>query len=186
MRHGKQLLTPTLAAGAGILMMAGALAAQEPAKAAAQQPACSATIAPQALKVQKDAFQLRAALTQSIGDVSAVSVQEEGSGVQVALAPADQASGQAAASATEPASKPAAAPASDAAAHAAAKSNANPVAAQPAAPAAANADEHAPQVVWLSLNSSVAKPGDYTVQLQGANGTCTGKVSITGADAGSN
>lgn len=168
---------PLLAAGAAVLMLAGTLAAQQPTKAAAQEATCTAAIAPQSLKVQKDAFQLRAALSQSIGDVSAVSVQEQGSGVQVALAAgAHQAdAAQAGTSGMKPAS--------DAAAHQdqAGKSDAAPASAQPAAPAAA---DHGPQVVWLSLNSSVAKPGDYTVQLQGSKGACSGKVTITATDQG--
>lgn len=175
---GRRLLAPGIAAGAGILMVAGGVLAQQPTatRAAAQATRCTAAIAPQALKVQKGAVQLRAALSQAIGSVSDVSVQEQGSGVQVAVAPATAGSAERAgeASASHGSS---ARPASNAAAPATAG---KPVTGQPAAPEPAASDA-APQVVWLSLDASVAKPGAYMLQLQGAKGTCSGKVTIAAA-----
>lgn len=178
----KQLLAPALAAGAGIFMLAGSLAAQQPTSTAAEAPTCTATFAPQTLKTQKDPFQLRAALSQQIGEVSAVSVQEQGSGVQVALAQPGAAN--AAQAAAEPATEEATQPAPVQPPTASDASKTPTAEAQPAAPAA-DAAASAAQVVWLNLDASVAKAGAYTVQIQGANGTCSGQITIGAPDQGS-
>lgn len=167
----KTLLTPVL--GVAALLVSGSLAAQQPAAAAEQAPTCKATITPQALKVQQDAFQLKVALNQAIGDPSAVGIQEENSGVQVAITqPKDEMKTEAA---TEEASTPTPP-----------DLPANPQKANEAQAAAPDAAAEKPaQVVWLTLDAQAAQPGDYTIQLQGSEGTCSGTVSIA-AGSGSN
>ncbi len=162
----KRFLTPVL--GAAALLVSGSLAAQEPTAAAEAAPACTATITPQALKVQDQAFHLQVALPQQIGEPSAVTIQEEGSGVVVALAQPkteDEAEAK-----TEAATEEAPTPTPP-------DLPANPENAQPT--------EEPAQVLFIDLNASAAQPGAYTVQLQGPQGTCTGQVTIA-AGSGSN
>ncbi len=122
---------------------------------------CTLALTPQALKVQADPFQVKAVLSQAIGQVGAATIQEENSGLEVAMA----SPGAAEAAATPvpgPTAKPSAQPA-------------------PAAPAAAPAAAAATQAVQLTLNTAAAKAGDWTIAVRGENGTCTGRIHVDAA-----
>ncbi len=158
-----------LGVAAAALAFVGPLSAQEKTQTK-QMPAaseCTVALTPAALKVQADPFQVKAVLSQAIGSVGAATI-EESSGVQIAIAAAgDAAQPQAAAPAPAPKGKSA---------------GKQPAASGPtaqSAPAAASSD--AAQAVQLMLNTASAKPGDWTVSLNGDKGTCTGKLHV---DAG--
>ncbi len=173
----KHLLAPALIAGVGIFALGAPASAQQTTPATPEPATCKATIAPQALQAQTDPFQLRVALTQDIGDVSAATIQEENSGLQVSVKKADEdAAEDVQEGAAEPATEESPEPTPVTEPQTTPATPATP-APKPAAPAADAAAAPA-QVVWLNLNASVAQPGDYTLQLTGANGTCQGTVSI--------
>ncbi len=140
--------------------------APTPAAAPAAVPAasaCTLTLDPQSLKPQADAFHVRATLSQSIGDAMSANIQEPNSGIDVSLMPAG-----ASANAKGPSAK---------------KGKKGAAAAQ-AAPATGSADASMGQVVDLRLATGAAKAGDYTVDLKGATGSCSGKITLEGAAAG--
>ena len=172
MKNRRQALA--LFAAASALALAGPAAAQNAAPARAQASACTVTFAPQAVAVQADPFQLAATPSQAIGAVSAASIQEKASGLQVALAPSTEV-------------KPAATPSGASSDAAVATKPAAVPAQQPAPPAPATTAQAAPvaapaaQALNLSLNTAAAKPGDWTVSLQGASGSCTGKIHVDAA-----
>jgi hypothetical protein len=155
-----------VAAFAGALALVAPAAAQNAPAASSQASACTLSLAPAAVAVQGDPFRLAATPSQPIGAVNAASIQEKASGLQIALA-----------AATEPAAAPSGA-SSDAAS---AQKPAAP--AQQSAPATAQSGAAAPvvQALNLSLNTSAARAGDWTVSLKGASGTCTGKIHVDAA-----
>ncbi len=144
------------------LAVAYPVAAQQKVEAK-QVPAaseCTLALTPQALKVQADPFQVKAVMSQAIGQVGAATIQEENSGLEVAMA----------AGAAEAAATPAPGPT--------AKPSTQPA---PAAPAAAPAAAAATQALQLTLNTAAAKPGDWTIAVRGENGTCTGRIHVDAA-----
>ncbi len=167
-----QLRTEGLRAGLAVvalLVAATAVAAQDPTPAPAptptptpaaaptaapEAPACAVTLDPAMFKPQADAFQVKATLSQSIGDAMGAEIQEPNSGIDVSIVPATAAG----------------------AAHAAKKKGAKKPAAQ-AAPAG-DVSAAAGQVVNLRLATGAAKAGDYTLNLKGASGSCSGKIHL--------
>ncbi len=158
-----------VAVAAVMLAGASAVSAQEntqaPAPAAAPAAStCTVTLDPQTFKPQADPMQVKATLSQSIGDAVAAEIQEPNSGIDVTLVPAMNAAAQAGPSAQAP------------------KKHGNKPAAAQAAPAA-GASAVAGQVVSLRFATGTAKAGDYTLALKGATGSCTGKITLEGGEA---
>jgi len=150
-----------LGAVAALAFVSPATAQQTPSKAMpAAESACTVALTPQSLKVQADPFEVKGILSQAIGTVSSASIKEQDSGIEVAVTPASDA-GEPQVSSPKP---PAAAKPADAAQ------------AAPAAPAA-----EAWHALQLTLKTATAKPGDWTLAIEGANGMCTGKLHV---DAG--
>lgn len=136
------------------------VAAQQKVESKEAASACTLALTPQALKVQADPFQVKAVLSQAIGQIGAATIQEENSGLQVTMAPAEGAE------AAQPQTPAPAAPS--------AKPSAQPAPAGPAAAAPAAAS----QAIQLTLNAATAKPGDWTIAVRGENGTCTGRIHV--------
>ncbi len=159
-----------VAVAAALLAGASVVSAQEntqaPAPAAAPAAsACTLTLDPQSLKPQADPLQVKATLSQSIGDAVAAEIQEPNSGIDVSLVPAMSA-GRAGPSAQAPK-----------------KRGSKPAAGAQTAPAPAADASASGQVVNLRLTTGAAKAGDYTLALKGATGSCSGKITLEGADA---
>ena len=163
--------------GVALVVASPLLAQGQPQAKAMPAAACTVALTPEALKVQADPFQVKAVLSQAIGAVAAAKIQEENSGIDIALGAAP------APGAAAPAQPPAAAPAGARPPAAGPSSAAQPapVAAAAAAPAPA-ADAASPgQALDLLFSTATARPGNWTLTLEGANGTCSGKVHVDAA-----
>ncbi|MBX6365444.1 MAG: hypothetical protein IRZ00_16360 [Gemmatimonadetes bacterium] len=157
-----------LATAVAALVFVGASVAhaQEPAKASPAEPqVCKITLDPASAPVQAEPVQVKASLSQAIGAGVVAAIQEEGSGLEVALAGPD-AAGKSAVTTPNPAGPAPKEPAVEKPA----SSTALP------APTAGAAGES----VALTLNTQAAKPGEYTLTLKGESGTCTGKLTVEG------
>ncbi len=159
-----------VAVAAALLAGASAVSAQqtEATPAAPAASACTLTLDPQSFKPQADPMQVKATLSQSIGDAMAAEIQEPNSGIDVSLVPAGNASA---------AAGPSAAPVKKG------RGKQKAAGAQTAPAPSADAGAASGQVVSLRLATSAAKAGDYTVALKGASGSCTGKITLEGAEA---
>ncbi|HET9983605.1 MAG TPA: hypothetical protein VFQ38_08455 [Longimicrobiales bacterium] len=149
----------------------GTAGAQEPTKATptpADAQVCTVKLDPQAVQIQAEPVQLKASLSQAIGAGVVAAIQEEGSGVEVAVAPAPDAAGKTDVTTPNPAGP---APKEPPVGKPSSSSTGQP------APTMGAAGES----VALTLNTQAAKAGEYTLSLKGETGACTGKFTVQGA-----
>ena len=163
---------------AGLGVVVAALAVVSPATAQTNTPskamppaasACTVALTPQSLKVQADPFEVKGILSESIGAISGASIKEQDSGIEVAVAPAGDAAEP---QVSTPAPK----------APSGTKPGEAAPAAQPAPAASAAASEAAPPALQLTFKTAAARPGDWTVAVEGASGMCTGKLHVAAAE----